>query len=98
MVVHIAAATSAATQGAATALGLGMGKTDLDLARDVFCQQMHQTKWLWTAEWVEASIGHGEQCAQAAWHHTEAQATATAAYYHYQAERLASQGIKLARN
>ena len=39
MVVHIAAATRAATaasQAGATALGLGLGKTDLELAQLFF--------------------------------------------------------------
>lgn len=99
MVVHIAAATRAATaasQTAATALGLGLGKTDLDLAQLFFRQQMQQTKRLWTADYAEASIRHGETCAQSARQHAESQAAANAAYY--QAERLAGESMRLARD
>jgi hypothetical protein len=99
MVVHIAAATraaSAASQAGATALGLGLGKTDLDLAQSFFRSQMQQTKRLWTVDFAEASIRHGESCAQSARQHVESQAAANAAYF--QAERLASQSIRLARD
>lgn len=99
MVLPIAAAARAATaagNAGATVLGLGMGQTDLDLTRDLFKKQMRQAKRLWTADWAEASVRHGEQCMQAAQQHAEAQAMAMATYY--QAEKLASQGIKLARD
>ena len=49
-----------------------------------------------TADWAEASVRHGEAIMQAAQHHSESQAMATVSYY--QAERLASQSIKLARD
>ena len=91
-----AKAVGAAGSAGATALGIGMGKTDMDLSRDLFKHQMRQTKRLWTADWAEASIRHGETTMQAAQHHSEAQAMATASYY--QAEKLASQSIKLARD
>lgn len=91
-----AQAAGAAGSVGATALGLGMGKTDLDLTRDLFKLQMRQAKRLWTADWAEASVRHAEQCMQAAQQHSEAQALATAAYF--QAEKIASQGIKLARD
>merc|ERR1712151_946284 len=86
----------AAGSAAATGLGLGMGKTDLDLAKDLFKQQMRQTKRLWTADWAESSLRHGESCMQSAQQHFESQAMATVSYL--QAEKLASQGIKLARD
>ena len=94
----IGAAKAIGTAGTAgaTALGIGMGKSDMDQSRDLFKQQMGQTKRLWTADWAEASVRHGESIMQAARHHSEAQALATASYY--QAEKLASQGIKLARD
>jgi len=91
-----AQAAQAAGSAGATALGIGMGKTDLDLTRDLFKLQMRQAKRLWTADWAEASVRHGEACMQSAQQHAEAQAMAMAAYY--QAEKLASQGIKLARD
>jgi len=98
MVIHVCApaAIGAAGNGGAAALGLGLGKSDLELNRDVFKQQMRQSKRLWTAEWAEASIRHGEQCMQAAQQHVESQAMATSTYF--QAEKLASQSIKLARD
>ena len=68
----------------------------MELSRDMFKQQMRQTKRLWTADFAEASVRHGETTMQAAQHHSEAQAMATASYY--QAEKLASQSIKLARD
>jgi NAD(P)H-dependent flavin oxidoreductase YrpB (nitropropane dioxygenase family) len=95
MVVHIAAAT-AASQAGATALGLGLGKTDIDLAQSFFRQQMQQTKRLWTVDYAESSIRHGEACAQSARQHAESQAAANAAYF--QAERLAGQAVRLARD
>ena len=91
-----AKAVGAAGSAGATALGIGMGKSDMDLSRNLFKQQMRQTKRLWTADWAEASVRHGETTMQAAQHHSEAQALATASYY--QAEKLASQSIKLARD
>jgi PH domain len=93
-----AAAQAAAATGSAgaTSLGLAMGKSDLDLTRDLFKLQMRQAKRLWTADWAEASVRHGEQCLQSAQQHQEAQAMATAAYY--QAEKIAAQGYKLARD
>jgi len=91
-----ARAVGAAGSAGATALGLGMGKSELDLSRNLFKQQMRQTKRLWTADWACASVRHGETIMQAAQHHSEAQAMATASYY--QAEKLASQSIKLARD
>ncbi len=100
MVIPAAAATAKAVGAAgtagATALGIGMGKSDMDLSRNLFKQQMRQAKRLWTADWAEASIRHGEATMQAAQHHSESQAMATASYY--QAEKLASQSIKLARD
>lgn len=86
----------AAGSAAATGLGLGMGKTDLDLAKDLFKQQMRQAKRLWTADWAENSLRHGESCMQSAQQHFESQSMATVSYL--QAEKLASQGIKLARD
>lgn len=80
----------------ATALGLGIGKTDLDLTRDLFKLQMRQAKRLWTADWAESSLRHGESCMQNAQQHAESQAIALATYF--QAEKLASQQIKLARD
>lgn len=91
-----ARAASAAGNVGATALGLSMGKSDLDLTRDLFKLQMQQAKRLWTADWAENSIRHGEACLQSAQQHTEAQALARAAYY--QAEKLQSQSLKLARD
>jgi len=99
MVVPLAAAAQAAGaagSAGATALGLKMGKTDLDLTRDLFKQQMRQAKRLWTADWAEASVRHGEQCLQAAQQHAEAQAMATTTYF--QAEKIAAQSFKLARD
>lgn len=96
MVLPIAAAASAAGTAGATALGLGMGKTDMDLSRELFKDQMRQSKRLWTADWAEASVRHGETVMQAAQHHSEGQAMSVASYY--QAEKLASQSIKLARD
>eukprot|EP00588_Corethron_pennatum_P028918 CAMPEP_0194314176 /NCGR_PEP_ID=MMETSP0171-20130528/11006_1 /TAXON_ID=218684 /ORGANISM="Corethron pennatum, Strain L29A3" /LENGTH=736 /DNA_ID=CAMNT_0039069457 /DNA_START=151 /DNA_END=2358 /DNA_ORIENTATION=+ len=87
---------AAAAQAGSTVLGLGIGKTDLDLTRDLFKMQMQQAKRLWTADWAEASLRHGEQCMQSAQQHAEAQAMATASYI--QADKMASQGIKLARD
>lgn len=100
MVIPIAAAAAQAVgvagSAGATALGIGMGKSDLDLSRDIFKLQMRQTKRLWTADWAESSARHGEQIMQAAEHHAESQAMSTATFY--QAEKLASQSIKLARD
>lgn len=95
-VAHAAQAAGAAGSAGAAALGLGLGKTDLDLTRELFKMQMRQAKRLWTADWAENSVRHGEQCMQSAQQHAEAQAMAAAAYF--QAEKLASQGIKLARD
>mmetsp|Transcript_6259 Transcript_6259/g.15577 ORF Transcript_6259/g.15577 Transcript_6259/m.15577 type:complete len:797 (+) Transcript_6259:113-2503(+) len=94
----VAAAQGAAHVGSAgaAALGLGMGRADLELTQDLFKLQMRQAKRLWTADWAENSVRHGEQCLQSAQQHSESQAMATAAYF--QAEKLASQGIKLARD
>lgn len=89
-------AVGAAGSAGATVLGLGMGKTDLELSQELFKQQMRQTKRLWTADWAESSLRHGEQTLQAAQQHAEAQAMSTASYF--QAEKLASQGLKLARD
>ncbi|KAL3919679.1 MAG: hypothetical protein SGILL_003638, partial [Bacillariaceae sp.] len=58
--------------------------------------QMRQAKRLWTADWAEGSVRHGEACMQSAQQHAESQAMSMATYY--QAEKLASQGIKLARD
>ena len=62
MVVPAAAAAAAAANAAkaagsvgATALGITLGKSELDLSRDIFQQQMRQTKRLWTANWAESS-------------------------------------------
>lgn len=99
MVLPLAAAAraaSAAGSAGATVLGIGMGKTDLELTQDLFKLQMRQAKRLWTADWAESSVRHGEQCMQSAQQHAESQAMAMATYY--QAEKLASQGIKLARD
>ena len=100
MVIPIATAAAQAVgvagSAGATALGIGMGKSDLDLSRDIFKLQMRQTKRLWTADWAESSARHGEQIMQAAEHHAESQAMSTATFY--QAEKLASQSIKLARD
>lgn len=73
-----------------------MGKNDYELTQELFKMQMRQAKRLWTADWAESSIRHGEACMQSAQQHFEAQAMALAAYY--QAEKLATQGIKLARD
>jgi hypothetical protein len=91
-----AKAVGAAGSAGATALGIGLGKSGLDLSRGLFQEQMRQTKRLWTADWAEASVRHGEAIMQAVQHHSEGQAMATASYY--QAEKLASQSIKLARD
>ena len=91
-----AAAAAQAAGAGATALGLSMGKTDLDLTRDLFKMQMQQTKRLWTADFAENSVRHGEACMQSAQQHSESQAMATATYF--QAEKIASQGFKLARD
>jgi len=95
MVIPCVAAKAAGSAGA-TALGLGMGKSDMDLSRNLFKQQMRQTKRLWTADWAEVSIRHGETTMQSAEQHCQAQAMATASYF--QAEKLASQSMKLARD
>ncbi|CAB9525375.1 expressed unknown protein [Seminavis robusta] len=91
-----AKAAEAAGSAGATMVGLGMGKTDLDLTRDLFKLQMRQAKRLWTADWAEASVRHGESCMQSAQQHSESQAVAMATYF--QAERLTTQSIKLARD
>lgn len=96
MVLPLAGAASYAGSAGATALGLGMGKSDLDLTRDLFKLQMCQAKRLWTADWSEASIRHGESSLQSAQQHAESQALALATYY--QAEKLAALGLKLARD
>ncbi|KAL3909399.1 MAG: hypothetical protein SGILL_008103 [Bacillariaceae sp.] len=99
MVLPVAAAAraaTAATSAGATALGLGMGKSDMDLTRDLFKLQMRQAKRLWTADWAEASVRHGEACMQSAQQHAESQAMSMATYY--QSEKLNRQGIKLARD
>ncbi|KAL7539415.1 hypothetical protein ACHAWF_006400 [Thalassiosira exigua] len=100
MVVIAATAAASAAQAAgsvaATAAGLSLGKTDLDQSRHLFKLQMRQAKRLWAADWAENSIRHGEQCMQSAQQHAESQAMAHAAYY--QSEKLALQGIKLARD
>jgi hypothetical protein len=95
-VVAAARAAGAAGNATATALGLSMGKSDMDLTRDLFKLQMRQAKRLWTADWAEASVRHGESTMQSAQQHAEAQAMAMASYY--QAEKLASQSIKLTRD
>lgn len=95
MVIPCAAVGAGASAGA-TALGLGLGKSDFEQTRELFKLQMRQSKRLWTADWAENSVRHGEACMQAAQQHAESQALSTAAYY--QAEKLASQGIKLARD
>lgn len=94
--IAAAQAASAAGSAGATVLGLSMGKTDLDLTRNLFKMQMRQAKRLWTADWADASVRHGEQCMQSAQQHSEAQALASAAYF--QSEKIASQGFKLARD
>ncbi|KAL3779159.1 hypothetical protein HJC23_014006 [Cyclotella cryptica] len=96
IVVPCAAAAAHAGGVGATALGLGMGKADLELTQELFKLQMRQAKRLWTADWAENSLRHGEQCLQSAQQHTESQAMAAATYF--QAEKLASQAIKLARD
>ena len=73
MVIPCGAAAAAQAAGAAgsagaTALGIGIGKTDLDLSRNLFKQQMRQAKRLWTADFAESSIRHGEAIMQAAEH------------------------------
>ncbi|KAG7362822.1 PH domain containing protein [Nitzschia inconspicua] len=95
-VAAAARAAGAAGNVTATALGLSMGKSDMDLTRDLFKLQMRQAKRLWTADWAEASVRHGESIMQSAQQHAEAQAMAMASYY--QAEKLASQSIKLTRD
>ena len=64
MGVPVAAAAAkvvgAASNAGATALGLSMGKTDLELTQDLFKMQMQQTKRLWTADYAENSIRHNE--------------------------------------
>jgi len=77
-------------------MGLGMGATDLELSQNLFKLQMQQAKRLWTADWAEASVRHGEACAQNAQQHAEGQALSNATYF--QAEKLARQAIKLARD
>ena len=96
VVVPCVAAAAHAGGVGATALGLGMGKADLELSQELFRLQMRQAKRLWTAYWAENSVRHGEQCLQSAQQHSESQAMATATYF--QAEKLASQAIKLARD
>jgi hypothetical protein len=95
-VTGAAQAVGTAGSAGAAALGIGIGKSDMDLSRNLFKQQMRQAKRLWTADWAEASVRHGETIMQAAQHHSEAQAMAAASYY--QAEKIAGQGIKLARD
>eukprot|EP00546_Thalassionema_frauenfeldii_P020259 CAMPEP_0178895552 /NCGR_PEP_ID=MMETSP0786-20121207/656_1 /TAXON_ID=186022 /ORGANISM="Thalassionema frauenfeldii, Strain CCMP 1798" /LENGTH=796 /DNA_ID=CAMNT_0020565807 /DNA_START=43 /DNA_END=2429 /DNA_ORIENTATION=+ len=85
-----------AAEAGATAFGLGMGQKEMELSRNLFKMQMQQAKRLWTADWAEASLRHGEQCMQSAQQHAESQAMATAAYF--QAEKIASQSFKLARD
>lgn len=94
-IAAVRAASAAGTMGA-TALGLSIGHTDLELTRDLFKLQMQQAKRLWTAGWAENSVRHGESCSQSAQQHAEAQALARASYY--QAEKLQSQSLKLARD
>ena len=96
MVAPLGVAAAQAGSAGATVLGLSLGKTDLDLTRDLFKLQMRQAKRLWTADFAEASARHGEACQQSAQQHAEAQALATAAYW--QAERLAALGMQLARD
>ena len=99
MPLPLAAATRAASAAGnvgATALGIGMGKTDLELTQELFKLQMRQAKRLWTADYAESSVRHGESCMQSAQQHAEAQAMASAAYF--QAEKINSQNIKLARD
>jgi hypothetical protein len=96
MVIPCAVAAANAAGAGATALGLGMGKSDLDLTRGLFKLQMQQAKRLWTADWADNSVRHGESIMQSAQQHAEAQAIAMATYF--QAEKIASQGYKLARD
>ena len=86
----------AAVGSSATALGLKLDKQSVDLTRDAFLQQMRQSKRLFTAQWAETSYRHGEALGQSAQQHAEAQALSTAQYY--QAERIHSEDIKLARD
>ena len=89
-------AAGAASSAGATALGLGMGKTDLDLTRELFKMQMRQAKRLWTADFAENSVRHGESCYQNAQQHYENIALSKAAYY--QSEKLHLQSMKLSRD
>ena len=85
------------TAGAgATAMGLNMDKQSVDLTREAYLQQMRQSKRLFTAQWVDASYRHGEAVAQSAQQHEEAYALAKAQYF--QAERIHSEDMKLARD
>lgn len=96
MVIPCGVAAAQAAGAGATALGLGMGKTDLDLTRDLFKLQMQQAKRLWTADYAENAVRHGEALLQSAQQHIEAQAISTATYF--QAEKIAAQSFKLAMN
>ena len=89
-------AAGAAASGGATALGLNFGKETIDVTREAFFMGMRQSKRQFTAQWAESSYRHCEAIAQAAQQHSEAQALASAAYY--QAERIHSEGSKLARD
>lgn len=53
--VAAAKAAHAAGSAAATGIGFGMGKSDMDLTRELFKLQMRQAKRLWAADWAEAS-------------------------------------------
>jgi len=91
-----AKAAHAAGSAAATGIGIGMGTSDMALTRELFKLQMRQAKRLWAADWAESSVRHGEACMQSAQQHAEAQALGMASYY--QAEKLAMEGIRLARD
>jgi hypothetical protein len=92
----LVAAASTAGGAGATALGLHLDKRGVDLTKECFLLQMRQSKRMFAAGWAEASYRHGEQLAQAAQQHAESLALATAQYY--QAEKINSQAIKVARD
>lgn len=94
MVLPAAAAAARVAGAGATAIGLGMGKSDLDLTRQLFLLQMQQAKRLWTADFCENSVRHGESLHQAAVQHAQGVAWAGAA--HAQAEKLAAHAITVA--
>ena len=98
MVIPCAAAAAkaagAASSAGATALGLSMGKSDLDLTRDLFKMQMRQTKRLWTADYAENSLRHSEAIYQNYTMHVQSQLLALAQYY--QSEKHHIQAYKQA--